>query len=127
MMWCQKVCGGETRYTAADDGNTLRVDRASIKQYFNSGLLVKFFTFRKRNWIKNDPGSLSALNGVMLPSIFDMNPIDRHPVARLQMDAADMAQPSPELSPQTTWMLAVRDDRDRAALVALFDHFAPRL
>jgi hypothetical protein len=103
------------------------VDRASIKQYFNSGLLVKFFTFRKRNWIKNDPGSLSALNGVMLPSIFDMNPIDRHPVARLQMDAADMAQPSPELSPQTTWMLAVRDDRDRAALVALFDHFAPRL
>ena len=28
---------------------------------------------------------------------------------------------------QTQWMLAVRDQRDRTAFVALFDHFAPRL
>lgn len=32
-----------------------------------------------------------------------------------------------EPSPQTLWMLAVRDRRDRAAFAALFDHFAPRL
>lgn len=30
-------------------------------------------------------------------------------------------------SQQTTWMLAVRDDRDRKAFAALFDYFAPRL
>ena len=38
-----------------------------------------------------------------------------------------MSPPKPELSEQTTWMLAVRDDRDREAFSALFDHFAPRL
>lgn len=32
-----------------------------------------------------------------------------------------------EISEQTTWMLAVRDNRDRDAFGALFDHFAPRL
>ena len=32
-----------------------------------------------------------------------------------------------ELSQQTVWMLAVRDNRDRTAFAALFDHFAPRL
>ncbi|WP_380993151.1 sigma-70 family RNA polymerase sigma factor [Sedimentitalea sp. HM32M-2] len=31
------------------------------------------------------------------------------------------------MSLQTTWMLAVRDRRDRTAFAALFDHFAPRL
>lgn len=31
------------------------------------------------------------------------------------------------ISPQTTAMLAVRNQRDRAAFAALFDHFAPRL
>ena len=30
-------------------------------------------------------------------------------------------------SEQTQWMLAVRDQRDKAAFGALFDHFAPRL
>jgi len=34
--------------------------------------------------------------------------------------------PAP-FSEQTQWMLAVRDQRDRTAFVALFDHFAPRL
>jgi len=63
----------------------------------------------------------------MLTSTIDKNPTDRHPVAGLQKDASDVTQPSPEISPQTTWMLAVRDGRDRAAFAALFDHFAPRL
>lgn len=31
------------------------------------------------------------------------------------------------LSQQTIWMIAIRDDRDRNAFAALFDHFAPRL
>jgi RNA polymerase sigma-70 factor (ECF subfamily) len=35
--------------------------------------------------------------------------------------------PPPEVSPQTAWMLAVRDNRDRKAFSVLFDHFAPRL
>lgn len=30
-------------------------------------------------------------------------------------------------SEQTVWMLAVRDEKDRTAFAALFDHFAPRL
>ena len=30
-------------------------------------------------------------------------------------------------SEQTMWMLAIRDQRDRSAFGALFDHFAPRL
>lgn len=38
-----------------------------------------------------------------------------------------MTEPAPQISPQTMWMLAVRDGRDRAAFAALFDHFAPRL
>jgi RNA polymerase sigma-70 factor (ECF subfamily) len=37
------------------------------------------------------------------------------------------AKVSSEISQQTQWMLAVRDERDRAAFAKLFDHFAPRL
>ncbi|MCK8464655.1 sigma-70 family RNA polymerase sigma factor [Aliiroseovarius sp. S1339] len=36
-------------------------------------------------------------------------------------------QKKTEISEQTVWMLAVRDNRDRDAFCALFDHFAPRL
>lgn len=32
-----------------------------------------------------------------------------------------------QISQQTLWMIAVRDNRDKAAFAALFDHFAPRL
>ncbi|SMC12547.1 ECF RNA polymerase sigma factor RpoE [Roseovarius aestuarii] len=32
-----------------------------------------------------------------------------------------------EISQQSAWMIAVRDQRDRAAFAALFDYFAPRL
>jgi len=35
--------------------------------------------------------------------------------------------PRTEISPQTAWMIAVRDRRDRAAFARLFDHYAPRL
>ena len=32
-----------------------------------------------------------------------------------------------KISQQTTWMIAVRDKRDKSAFAALFDYFAPRL
>ncbi len=35
--------------------------------------------------------------------------------------------PSAAISLQTTWMLAIRDQRDRDAFARLYDHFAPRL
>lgn len=38
-----------------------------------------------------------------------------------------MTQPAPQVSPQTLWMLAVRDNGDRAAFAALFDEYASRL
>ncbi|MCR8726142.1 sigma-70 family RNA polymerase sigma factor [Frigidibacter sp. ROC022] len=38
-----------------------------------------------------------------------------------------VTDPSVQISPETLLMLAVRDQRDRAAFAALFDHFAPRL
>ena len=42
---------------------------------------------------------------------------ERKPVSQSKID----------YSQQTNWMLAVRDQRDRAAFSALFDYFAPRL
>jgi len=39
----------------------------------------------------------------------------------------NVSQNKSDLSQQTIWMLAVRDNRDRQAFAALFDHFAPRL
>lgn len=42
-------------------------------------------------------------------------------------DGKQVTQSSPQISPLTTSMLAVRDGRDRAAFADLFDHFAPRL
>lgn len=38
-----------------------------------------------------------------------------------------MPQAKIVVSLQTTWMIAVRDDRDREAFALLFDYFAPRL
>ena len=38
-----------------------------------------------------------------------------------------VSQSKEDYSQQTKWMLAVRDNRDRTAFAALFDHFAPRL
>lgn len=63
----------------------------------------------------------------MLTASLDMVLAVRQPVAGLRKDGSQVSQPSSELSPHTTWMLAVRDGRDRTAFAALFDHFAPRL
>jgi RNA polymerase sigma factor (sigma-70 family) len=42
-------------------------------------------------------------------------------------DMPKVTRPPAEVSPQTLWMLAVRDKRDRKAFSELFDHFGPRL
>lgn len=42
-------------------------------------------------------------------------------------ESESVSQINPNYSQQTVWMLAVRDNRDRIAFGALFDHFAPRL
>lgn len=47
---------------------------------------------------------------------------------RRQKDIVKVKPPQrPQISDQTTWMLAVRDNRDKAAFGKLFDYFAPRL
>lgn len=51
----------------------------------------------------------------------------RRPVTRRQKETRLLPQKPSVLSDQTTWMIAVRDNRDRAAFESLFDHFAPRL
>jgi RNA polymerase sigma factor (sigma-70 family) len=63
----------------------------------------------------------------MLTLGLDMVSDDRPPVVGPQKDGIEVTKPTPEIAAQTTWMLAVRDHRDRAAFAALFDHFAPRL
>jgi len=50
--------------------------------------------------------------------------------ARLQAKKEPPSVPhptQPQYTEQTQWMLAVRDQRDRAAFERLFDYFAPRL
>lgn len=63
----------------------------------------------------------------MLTLSSDIDPTDLRPLAGPRKDSKQVTQTSPQVSPQTMWMLAVRDDRDRQAFAALFDHFAPRL
>ena len=43
------------------------------------------------------------------------------------MAPAEASAPELALTPETRWLLAVRDHRDRAAYAQLFNHFAPRL
>lgn len=45
----------------------------------------------------------------------------------VRKDLLKVTKKSEQISPQTEWMLAVRDERDRVAFGKLFDHFAPRL
>ena len=63
----------------------------------------------------------------MLITSHDIDHADWRPIIEARKDMKKVTQPPTQISPQTTWMLAVRDRRDRAAFSALFDHFAPRL
>jgi len=42
-------------------------------------------------------------------------------------ESRPVSQTKTDLSQQTVWMIAVRENRDTTAFAALFDHFAPRL
>lgn len=44
-----------------------------------------------------------------------------------QEDNKQLSQTKSDVSQQTIWMIAVRDNRDREAFAALFDYFGPRL
>lgn len=61
--------------------------------------------------------SLCVKNNRARPSQFEMS----------RSESKLLPQKKTELSEQTIWMLAVRDDRDKAAFSELFDFFAPRL
>lgn len=49
------------------------------------------------------------------------------PVVRHGKGTRRVTKTTTSYSQQTEWMLAIRDQRDKAAFAALFDHFAPRL
>jgi RNA polymerase sigma factor (sigma-70 family) len=63
----------------------------------------------------------------MLIEALDIKPAKKRPAPGPRKDRALLTPPSTGYSPQTTWMLAVRDKRDRGAFSDLFDYFAPRL
>ena len=75
----------------------------------------------------NDLTFIWLRSEVMLTEIVDRKPAEKRLEPGLRRDRKLVTPPPREYSEQTTWMLAVRDKRDRAAFVALFDYFAPRL
>ncbi len=80
---------------------------------------------------KNDPKSFGSRNVGMLtlePSSCDTpNSHARHPRSMARKKVRLPKQESQQISDQTSWMLAVRDARDRQAFGRLFDYYAPRL
>ena len=81
----------------------------------------------KRIFKNSDPYFTDARNEGMLTQTLDKPRIAvPAPVAR-RHERTPVSQNKTELSQQTVWMIAVRDNRDRAAFAALFDYFAPRL
>jgi len=63
----------------------------------------------------------------MLTADIDRKSTIRRPPNGARKNREQVTQLSTETSPQTAWMIAVRDNRDRDAFGLLFDHFAPRL
>lgn len=90
-------------------------------------MLFHSVTTQDNIWIKNDPAFICTRNGRMLITSYDIDRADWHPNGGVRKDMNKMKPTATQVSPQTTWMLAVRDHRDRTAFSALFDHFAPRL
>lgn len=90
-------------------------------------MLIVGVTNEKKKWIKIDPDFLRDRSEVMLTMSPDIErPYRGAPVAP-RKDQTKVTSSPAEVSPQTLWMLAVRDKRDSAAFANLFDHFAPRL
>jgi RNA polymerase sigma-70 factor, ECF subfamily len=88
-----------------------------------SGLLRRGTKFGS----KNDPSFIAPRNEIMLTLSRPNEIAAPRPAQGLRKDMPQVTPPSRHVSPQTTWMLLVRDNRDRAAFGLLFDHFAPRL
>lgn len=65
--------------------------------------------------------------GCMLTMSLDIRPSKPYVPQVRGDERRPVPKTDPSLSQQTIWMLAVRDQRDRAAYAALFDFFAPRL
>ncbi|WP_418887986.1 sigma-70 family RNA polymerase sigma factor [Octadecabacter algicola] len=63
----------------------------------------------------------------MLTECIDIEQADRRPLLEPRKDRSQVKQSPPQISALTASMIAVRNDRDRAAFALLFDHFAPRL
>ena len=63
----------------------------------------------------------------MMTTSLAIDTADRPILAASRKDGTHLAPLPLQISPQTAWMLAVRDRQDRAAFGNLFDHFAPRL
>ncbi|WP_090200139.1 sigma-70 family RNA polymerase sigma factor [Yoonia tamlensis] len=63
----------------------------------------------------------------MLTECINLDPTDRRHSVAPRKDRSQVKQSSPQISPLTVAMLAVRNNRDRNAFAQLFDHFAPRL
>ncbi|MGH1465024.1 MAG: sigma-70 family RNA polymerase sigma factor [Cognatishimia sp.] len=63
----------------------------------------------------------------MLTDCINPDQAERHPLLAPRKDRASLKQQPTQISSLTTYMLAVRNDRDRTAFALLFDHFAPRL
>jgi len=62
------------------------------------------------------------------PDPFELTrPADVFEQVRPNEDCRSMPLPETEFSDVTTWLLAVRDQQDRAAFARLFAHFAPKL
>lgn len=76
---------------------------------------------------QSDPALMHARNRAML----SLKPKEMHVNIRAPIVSRDerknVPQRKTDVSQQTAWMIAVRDNRDREAFAALFDFFAPRL
>ncbi|WP_093997259.1 sigma-70 family RNA polymerase sigma factor [Octadecabacter ascidiaceicola] len=63
----------------------------------------------------------------MLTDCINPDQAERRPLVAPRKERASVKQQPSQISSLTTYMLSVRDDRDRTAFALLFDHFAPRL
>jgi RNA polymerase sigma factor (sigma-70 family) len=81
----------------------------------------------RKSFRQNDPTYMWHRNQAML-TLNQNIPCAPPPIFYVHRRERNQLSPEKtEISQQTVWMLAVRDDRDRAAFDALFDYFAPRL
>lgn len=81
----------------------------------------------EKNDTQTDPASMQRRSKAMLTLNLDISrPIVPVPNV-LREERKNLSNSKADVSQQTIWMIAVRDNRDRKAFAALFDFFAPRL